>query len=95
MARKYDVAIILVNYNSSDFTISCVDSIFEKTSSSIQFQVILVDNNSSKGEFEKLDSLRGRQDVTIFRSRQNIGFSGANMLGVQLAVSNSWLASPT
>lgn len=82
--RKFDVAVILINYNSSQYTIDCVRSIQANTPD-IKYQIIIIDNNSHHQEFEKLNSLQGISEVIIFRSKLNTGFSGANMMGVQLA----------
>ena len=83
--RKYQVAVILINYNSSQYTLDCVNSIFARTSRDLHFQVIVVDNDSRIEEYEMLESLRSKQDIEVFRSKINIGFSGANMMGFQLA----------
>lgn len=85
MQRKYQVAVILLNYNSSDFTLDCVDSIIKNTSSNLSFQIVVVDNNSSWQEYEKLEKLTAIRDVTVIRSRINTGFSGGNMFGTQWA----------
>jgi GT2 family glycosyltransferase len=84
-SRTNQVAVILVNYNSSQYTLDCIKSIQEKTSGNLRYQVIVVDNNSKWDEFLKLGPLHGQSGVTIFRSKINMGFSGANMAGVQLA----------
>ncbi len=86
--RKYQVAVILINYNSSQYTLDCVKSIFEKTSDAVNYQIIIVDNNSVREEFQKLDVLKDIAGVQIIRSKINTGFSGANMLGVQFADSD-------
>ncbi len=83
--RKFQIAVILVNYNSTNYTIDCVRSIEQLTDSSLQYQIIIVDNNSRDDEFKKLEVLQANQNITIFRSKINSGFSGANMMGVQLA----------
>ncbi len=84
--RKFQVAVILVNYNSSAYTIDCIHSIEQQTSVSFPpYQVIVVDNNSREEEYKKLDVVRNNKNVIVFRSKINTGFSGANMMGVQLA----------
>lgn len=83
--REYQVAVILINYNSSHYTLDCVKSVFEKTDKRLKVQVIVIDNNSRWDEFEKLSPLRDQADLLLFRSNLNVGFSGANMMGVQFA----------
>ena len=83
--RKYQVAVILINYNSSQYTLDCINSILARTSADFRWQLIVIDNDSRPEEYQKLGILRSREEVRIFRSKLNMGFSGANMMGVQLA----------
>src|SRR5258708_40281264 len=83
--RKYQVAVILINYNSSQYTLDCVETIFAKTSKELTFQIILIDNNSAPEESRKLERLASYADVQVFFGNINLGFSGANMAGVGLA----------
>lgn len=85
MTRKYQVSVILINYNSSAYTLDCVRSIIEKTDSSIRYQIVVVDNHSREDEVVKLSPLEGNEKVTLFRNSMNAGFSGANMEGVRLS----------
>ncbi len=80
--RKFQVAVILINYNSSQYTLDCINSIRSQTS--IRYQIIVIDNNSRLSEFEKLSALEYKE-MTLVRSKLNVGFSGANMMGVQVA----------
>jgi GT2 family glycosyltransferase len=83
-SRKYQVAVILVNYNSSQYTLDCVQSI-QKQTTGIRYQIVITDNNSRPEERTKLSALDGLQDVQLIFSPENLGFSGANMLGVKSA----------
>ena len=40
-----DLSIIIVNYNTKDLTLACVDSIL-KTNPKLDFEIIVVDNDS-------------------------------------------------
>lgn len=82
------VSIILINYNSHQFTYDCVDSIRNKTKN-IDYEVVIVDNNSLPADYEALKSIADQPEVQLIRSRINIGFSGGNMLGVQFADPNA------
>ncbi|SOD88454.1 glycosyltransferase family 2 protein [Spirosoma fluviale] len=84
------VSIILLNYNSHQFTYDCVDSILGKTASvasgGVDYEIVIVDNNSSAADYEALKPIVGRgPTIQLIRSRINLGFSGGNMLGVQRA----------
>ncbi|QIP17269.1 glycosyltransferase family 2 protein [Spirosoma aureum] len=78
------VSIILLNYNSHQFTFDCVDSINEKTQD-VDYEIIVVDNNSSPDNYTALEPVASRPNVRLIRSRINLGFSGGNMLGIQFA----------
>lgn len=84
----FDFAVILINYNSSKFTVDAVKSIVEKTSTKINYQIIVVDNASKEEDYNNLknnlDTINFK-DLTLFRSRINTGFGGGNMIGVQFA----------
>lgn len=84
--KKYDVGVIIINYNNSVLTIDCLKSIIEKTSPAISYKITVVDNASSKDEFTALKN--GLKEPTLgnvelVRSMINTGFGGGNMMGVQ------------
>jgi GT2 family glycosyltransferase len=82
------ISVILLNYNSSRFTLDCVNSIIQKTQS-IDYEIVVVDNNSAPGDFAFLKPLAQFPNLTLVRSRLNLGFAGGNMLGVQHANSHA------
>jgi GT2 family glycosyltransferase len=65
-----DVSIIIVNYNTIDLTFQCLNSIFEKTKD-VDFEVILVDNNSNDGSKELF---RNDKRIIFIESSTNLGF---------------------
>lgn len=82
--RKYQVAVILVNYNTSHYTLNCIQSI-QRLTATVNYQIIVIDNNSRMDEFNQLSHLQGQAHIQLVRSKINVGFSGANMMGVQRA----------
>ena len=84
----FDIAVILINYNSTEHTINCVNSIIEKTSQNISYQIIITDNCSEKDEYLKLkshcDSLEDG-NIKLYRNTINSGFGGGNMFGLQFS----------
>lgn len=81
----FDIAIILVHYNSGTLTAECINSIISKTAESINYQIIVVDNNSEYADYLQLkQSLEGInfKNLKLIRSRINTGFGGGNMAGV-------------
>lgn len=84
----FDIAAIIINYNSSKLTQECVDSIIEKTPSSLSFQIVIVDNCSEKEDFLSLkqycDSNQFK-NLQLIRSKINTGFGCGNMTGFHFA----------
>ncbi len=88
----YDVAVILVNYNSSGHTIECISSILKHTVSGLTYGIVVIDNASDETDYrqlaEHIDQLDDRVPLKLFRSRLNTGFAGGNMLGIQFICAN-------
>lgn len=95
MANKIvDIAIIIINYNSNEYTKKCISSVLEETSPSLSFQVIVVDNASKKEDYQSLKSFvssLSNENIQLRRSRFNTGFGGGNMHGVQFANAKYYL----
>jgi len=77
------ISVITVNYNSSHFTIKLFESLQKHTSTSIEYELIIVDNASNEDERAKLSVLSNEKNVQLIYNRKNTGFSAGNMLGVQ------------
>jgi GT2 family glycosyltransferase len=85
---KYDVAIILINFNSSKHTINCIYSILKHTSTNINYQIIISDNASEVEDYLNLKRFcdqENNSNIKLYRSNINTGFGGGNMHGVQYA----------
>lgn len=80
---RYEIAVVIINYNSSSYTIDCINSILDKTSSDLSIQLIIVDNASAIEDFEKLEAYTKTlgENIKLVRSRINTGFGGGNMIG--------------
>jgi GT2 family glycosyltransferase/glycosyltransferase involved in cell wall biosynthesis len=74
------VSIIIVSYNAKAYLRSCLDSIF-KAHIQLDFEVIVVDNNSSDGSIEMVKELFPQ--VILFKNKENVGFSSANNVGMR------------
>lgn len=77
-----DVSIIIVNYNTKQLLSNCLNSIKDKTKD-IEYEIIVVDNNSHDGSQEML-----KNDfpwVRLIESKENLGFGRANNLGMKNA----------
>jgi GT2 family glycosyltransferase len=73
------LSIVLVNYRSEKWLSNCLLGLNEFSSSSITFEVIIVNNDPSK--FIPPSKLLFK--LKILESKKNIGFGGANNLGVK------------
>lgn len=75
------VSIIIVNYNTKQLTKNCIESIIAKTSG-VEYEIILVDNESSDGSQEVFAS---DKQIKFIEAGENLGFGKANNLGAQYA----------
>jgi len=84
----FDIASIIINYNSSKLTQECINSIISKTNSSLNYQIIVVDNCSEKEDYLSLKRFCDSHPFTnlqLVRSKINTGFGGGNMAGFHFA----------
>lgn len=82
--NQFKVAIILVNFRNFKDTVICLNSFLSKISHNTE--VILVDNGSKDGSFEKLKS--AYPTVTFVELKKNMGFAGANNIAISMAIQN-------
>ena len=77
-----DVSIIIVNYKTCSLVEACIESILKNTFD-IKYEIIVVDNASEDGS---IDYLKPKfPDVIFIESESNLGFGGANNLGLEVA----------
>ena len=81
--KPIDVSVIMVNYNSTNLLIDAVHSIFEQTRD-VSFEIIVVDNASPDNGSGKIEN-EFRDSICIIKSEKNLGFGGANNLGIKRA----------
>lgn len=83
--NKSKIAIISVNYNGLRDTIDCIQSIEKST---VQSQIVVVDNASKKNEAEIIS--KKFPEVKAIRSETNGGFSAGNNIGIQWALDQGY-----
>lgn len=76
-----DVSIIIVNYNTAQLTLNCIDSI-KRYTKGVSYEIILVDNNSAEDISELMCYY---PDVIFIKNTSNLGFGGANNVGYKQA----------
>ena len=82
LAGDVALSIVIVNWKSADFLRKCLQSIFANASD-MSLEVIVVDNASFDGSAELVE--REFPGVHFVQSKENLGFAGANNLGVRSA----------
>ena len=81
-----NVAIILINWNSYEFTNDCINSLIQN--SYPHFDIIVVDNNSQDGSAANLRS--EHPGIILLEASENLGFAGGNNLAIEFAVHNGY-----
>ena len=82
------VSVIIVSYNCKAFLDYCIQSV-NKAIKNIKGEIIVIDNNSSDGTIELLESKK--YNLNLIKSETNLGFSKAS----NKAVSYTHLTLPT
>lgn len=76
MPQRFDLSIIIVNYNTADFLAACLRSVLAQTGAS--FEVLVVDNASS--DHSRTMVREQFPKVHLLTSPENLGFAKANNL---------------
>lgn len=72
-------AIVLVNWNSYEFTHQCLISL--KECKPANFDIIVVDNGSADSSGEQIK--KEHTEIILIKSDTNLGFAGGNNLGIK------------
>lgn len=80
--QTYKLSIIIVNFETFEYTSECIDSIYKNPPSCL-YEIILIDNGSQDASLEKIQEKF--PEVKCIRIGENLGFSLANNLGIQNA----------
>lgn len=78
-----DLSIIIVNYNSTAKTLSCLRSLAHAELSGLEWEVILVDNHSTEPVEALAKEVLPR--LVFLASPRNLGMGGGNNLGLRQA----------
>jgi len=76
------VSIIIINYNTFDYTKRCIESVYLHTND-IDYEVILVDNGSNECDVEEFRKYFPQ--IKIVKNKENRGFSRACNDGIAVA----------
>ena len=83
-----DVSIIIVSWNTRDILRDCLESVY-KQSENIEFEVIVVDNDSADGSAETVK--KDFPQVILVENSENRGFAAANNQGMAVAAGRYFL----
>lgn len=70
-----NVSIVIVSYNNFKMLKQCIESIC-KYSQEFEYEIIVVDNNSTEGPIERI--LSQYKNVKLIKNNKNVGFAAAN-----------------
>ena len=83
-------AVVILNYNTYDDTLACIDSIKRYTECSF-YQIYVVDNASPDKSGSLLaKKYAGDDRVSVIVSESNLGFSGGNNIGIRKALEDDF-----
>ncbi|HDL78103.1 MAG TPA: glycosyltransferase family 2 protein [Bacteroidetes bacterium] len=83
--RRPKTAVVLLNWNSTNDTLACVDSLLKGTYG--RFHIYLVENGSREDEKRKLiQEIQKREKVTPIYLSENSGFAAGNNVALKLAI---------
>ena len=77
------VSVIIVSYNTKEFTKKAIQAVIDKTEG-IEYEIIVIDNDSKDGSAEELKKTF-QDKITLIESKENLGFGRANNLGIKYA----------
>lgn len=78
------MAIVILNWNGKEHTIECLDSL--RTSDYPNSEIIVIDNGSIDGSQSVLR--KKFPEVTLIESKNNLGYTGGNNLGMECAINH-------
>jgi GT2 family glycosyltransferase len=88
---KYDLSIIILNWNAKDLLKDCINSIYENTKD-LNYEIIIVDNNSSDGSCDMVkENFLHIENCDLIENKDNKGFASGNNQAIRIAKGNAIL----
>ncbi len=82
----FDLSIIIISFNTKEFLKKCLLSIRENTSKPLNYEIIVVDNNSSDGTKDEISNFSSQiSNFKLIENEENVGFAKACNIGVKQA----------
>ena len=80
--NKFDVSLIIVNWNTKQLLLECIESLIHETHR-CSIEIIVVDNGSTDGSAQAVQERF--PDVKLILNDKNLGFAKANNIGIKLS----------
>lgn len=88
---RHRIGVVILNYNRSDLTRQCVQSVIEHTSPALDYRIVVIDNGSREEDRGELAALAAMPRVSVEYSRINLGFGGGHQYGLQFVEADYYL----
>ncbi len=85
-STKRRVLISILNWNASNATLRCIDSLVSQDKGELAVQLSVIDNGSRAEEWRLLQDGVGIPEISINRLETNLGFAGGHNLSMQTAI---------
>ena len=86
MSSPY-VFIIVLQYNNSQDTLRCLESVKELDYPN--YRIVVVDNASGEAELNNIrDCTKSQYDIRLIENKENLGYAGGNNIGIKHALEN-------
>jgi GT2 family glycosyltransferase len=81
------VLISILNWNSADVTLQCLESIAAmRPETGVALSVVVIDNGSREDDYQRLQQGVQRRGITLLRQDANLGFAGGHNLAIRMAM---------
>jgi len=82
------IGIVVLNYNTYEKTIECIDSIINNCS--YDFKIYVIDNNSPNDSFFILrEKYKDTNRINCFKNSNNSGYAAGNNVGIKMALEDN------
>ncbi|MBP3414491.1 MAG: glycosyltransferase family 2 protein [Clostridia bacterium] len=86
MSTNYNISFVVLYYKAYADTIDCISSVMQLDQKRCSINVVLVDNFSNDGSFEKLEAMYADNSaVHCIRTGDNLGYARGNNAGIKYA----------
>lgn len=78
------LSVVVINYNATQLTLDCIQSMLEHTAPDLSWELLLVDNASEPDAYAMLQTWVAQQalpHIKLIRHPINVGFGSGNMVG--------------